>query len=602
MYSKIKQILGLLDRRTQFKLIIFSGARMFIGIVDVVGVLLIGLLLAKSVNNLGTSPTSSNLKLSKYLGFLDSFTVIQLALIATAAFAVKSLLSSVLTKYMLNNFAVIEVDLASNTFRYLLNNMAWTIKHYSKSDVNYLLTTAISSTIQMLSAYVVVISEFFFLILIFFSFAVIDLKITLFIIIYFSFIAFMLHGYLGRRFKESGIRSVGGSVGATTVIYDTIQSYREVISLKRESYFLNKFKKHKFDVSRASFDIQFLNTLPRYIVETSLLFGALGIIYFSLRTGDLEQSAQTIGIFLTGSMKIMTSLMPLQTFFAHFKNQIEISKKFLDFEEITKITAISENKIDSNAKDKATDSPIGINVRNLDFNYGDPNVPVLKDINLSIEPGRTVAIIGPSGSGKSTLADLIIGITKPESGTIEYFTEANTSLDRDRLTFGYVPQSPGKIYGTIKENIAFGVNSEEINLDSLKYAIEISHMSEVVDSLEHGFETHTGEQSDDLSGGQMQRIGLARALYVRPNLLVLDEATSALDVETEAAVSQSLESLHGNCTVVVIAHRLSTVKNADTVFVMNDGEIVAQGKFDELAQSNEMVARYVQLSNLEITK
>ena len=599
MYLKIKQILGLLDRRTQIKLILFSLIRMFIGVIDVVGVLLVGILLAKSVSTISNT-ASTNGTLTKYLNFLQGYTVIQIALVATFLFTSKSVLSGLLTRIMLNNFADIEVKLATNTFNFLLDNMSWTIKKYSKADVNYLLTTSITSTIQMLSAFVVVISEFFFLILIFVSFSIIDFKVTVFIVIYFSLIAFTLHGFLGKRFKAAGIRSVGGSVGATTIVYDTIQSFREVISLKREGYFLNKFKNHKYNVSKASFDIEFLNSLPRYIVESSLLFGALGIIYFSLKVGDLQKSAQTIGVFLTGSMKIMTSLMPLQTFFAHFKNQVEISKKFLDFEKDTKVNLFSYGDEIQTLTKPTHHKPVGVKVESLNFNYGDPQLPVIKNLNLDIKPGSTIAIIGPSGSGKSTLADLIIGINKPVTGNINYYSNQDSQLKREEVSFGYVPQNPGRIYGTIKENIAFGVDENQIDLDALSYAIEISQLAEVVKPLELGFDTHTGEQSDDLSGGQMQRIGLARAIYVKPNILVLDEATSALDVETEAAVSASLESLKGQCTVIVIAHRLSTVKNADTVFVMSEGQVVAAGKFAELAQSNEMVAKYVALSNLDV--
>jgi ATP-binding cassette subfamily C protein len=497
---------------------------------------------------------------------------------------------------MLDDFAQIEVDLAGKAFQYMLKNISWTIKTYSKSDINYLLKTSTSSAIQMLAAYVVIVSEFFFLSAMFISFFIIDAQITMFIIVYFALIAVFLHNYLGKRFKAAGIKSVTNEVNATTVIFDTMQSYREVIALKREAFFLEKFKNHKFNVAKASFDIQFFSALPRYIVESSLLLGALGIISISLRSGNIQQSAESIGIFLTGSMKIMTSLLPLQTYFAQFKNQIEISQKFLDFEEQTKYSRDTNKSNQDFVKSILVNEPVGIEIKNLEFNYGEIANPVLKNINLKIEPGQLVAFIGPSGSGKSTLADLIIGISEPNSGEIDYFTKSSSSITRDNIGFGYVPQNPGRIYGTIKENIGFGL--DEIQDDLLAQAIDGAQLSDVVNNLESGFEFHTGEQSDDLSGGQMQRIGLARALYSKPNILLLDEATSALDVEIEAAVSKSLEKLRGSCTIVVIAHRLSTVKNADVVFVVDEGKILAHGKFAELVKTNDLVARFVELSNL----
>ena len=140
----------------------------------------------------------------------------------------------------------------------------------------------------MISAYVIVVSEFFFLITIFVSFLLIDAEITIFIVAYFAVIALFLHNYLGKRFKSAGIKSVTNEVSATTVIFDTVQSYREVISLKREKYFIDRFKFHKYNVAKASFDIQFFSAIPRYVVESSLLLGALGIISFSLRDGNIQ--------------------------------------------------------------------------------------------------------------------------------------------------------------------------------------------------------------------------------------------------------------------------------------------------------------------------
>ena len=596
MFSRIKLVLSLLDRRSQIKLLTYSFFRMIIGVVDIVGVLLIGLILARSVSSLGSSTTATKSKLSEYLAVFDNFTLFEIAAFATTAFISKSIFSAFLTKIMLDDFAQIEVELAGKAFQYMLKNISWTIKTYSKSDINYLLKTSTSSAIQMLAAYVVIVSEFFFLSAMFISFFIIDAQITMFIIVYFALIAVFLHNYLGKRFKAAGIKSVTNEVNATTVIFDTMQSYREVIALKREAFFLEKFKNHKFNVAKASFDIQFFSALPRYIVESSLLLGALGIISISLRSGNIQQSAESIGIFLTGSMKIMTSLLPLQTYFAQFKNQIEISQKFLDFEEQTKHSRDTNKSNQDFVKSILVNEPVGIEIKNLEFNYGEIANPVLKNINLKIEPGQFVAFIGPSGSGKSTLADLIIGINEPNSGEIDYFTKSSSSIKRDNIGFGYVPQNPGRIYGTIKENIGFGL--DEIQDDLLAQAIDGAHLSDVVNNLESGFEFHTGEQSDDLSGGQMQRIGLARALYSKPNILLLDEATSALDVEIEAAVSKSLEKLRGSCTIVVIAHRLSTVKNADVVFVVHEGKILAHGKFAELVKTNDLVARFVELSNL----
>jgi ABC-type multidrug transport system fused ATPase/permease subunit len=577
----------------------FATVRVLLGVLDVVGVLLIGGLLAKSVNSYNSGSIDATSSASKLLAVLNNFSLLEIALLAASAFILKSLSSALLTKVMYKTFAETEAKLATEAFDYLLMNMSSSVRKYSKSDMHFLLTSSVSATMEILATFVVIISEIFFLSIMLISFSIINLTATIFTIIYFLLISILLHFYLGKRFTSAGEVSSKSAILTSTVIYNTIESFREVLTLNREQHFLSKFKKPKFESSQASFEVQYLMNLPRYIVESALLLGALGIIFISFKANNIEQSAQSIGIFLTGAMRIMASLLPLQNNFAFSKNQAARAEKFLEFDSTTRFKEYQQNKTGNSGFTEKHSKSVGVTVDNLKFSYGNSLPLVIKDVSLRIEPGQFVAIIGPSGAGKSSLADLLVGIFKPLSGRIQYFDELGILVTTDDFQFGYVPQNPGSIYGSIKDNIAFGVEALNVNQLDLVESIKMANLKAVIDDLEDGVETHLGEQSNALSGGQMQRIGLARAIYVKPNFLVLDEATSALDVETEAAVSTSLEDLRGKCTVVVIAHRLTTVQNADVVFVMNEGEVVAQGKFSDLAKSSEMVAKYVALSNLK---
>jgi ATP-binding cassette subfamily C protein len=256
---------------------------------------------------------------------------------------------------------------------------------------------------------------------------------------------------------------------------------------------------------------------------------------------------------------------------------------------------VNELNIDTSLKETKNDlEPIEISLREVSYRYEGSEIPAVNTVSIEVPAGHTVAFIGASGSGKSTLADLIVGLLEPTSGTVVITNHANRNI-------GYVPQSPGIISGTISQNVTLNINNKLIDQERLDTALSLSHLAELVSTLENGVNTELGAQSDGLSGGQLQRIGLARAIYSNPGLLVLDEATSALDAETEAAVSDSLRTLHGKCTTIVIAHRLLTVQNADTVFVFEKGEVVASGKFAELVETSDIVARFVELSKLEIT-
>ncbi len=211
-----------------------------------------------------------------------------------------------------------------------------------------------------------------------------------------------------------------------------------------------------------------------------------------------------------------------------------------------------------------------------------------------------MAVIGPSGAGKTTLVDLILGLIVPDTGSV-----AIGGIDPTRLRaefpglISYVPQKPGLMSGTIAENIALGVPDEEIDHDRLTEVIESAFLREFLATLPDGVNTSVGKQVDSLSGGQIQRIGVARALYSRPRLLILDEATSGLDAASEEFVSASLRKLHGEVTVIVIAHRLSTVQHSDVVHVLEGGRIVASGDFKKVKATVPMVAEYVKLMSFE---
>jgi ATP-binding cassette, subfamily B, bacterial PglK len=238
--------------------------------------------------------------------------------------------------------------------------------------------------------------------------------------------------------------------------------------------------------------------------------------------------------------------------------------------------------------------PVGVELSDVGYAYPEkPDASILSGITLSIEPGQMVAFIGPSGAGKTTLASLVLGLLAPTHGTVKI----NGSAPRD-----FVEANPGKISlvqqttslisGTIAENIALGYAPAEIDSDRLMSAINGSELAPWVQGLAEGLSTQVDTGS--MSGGQLQRIGLARALYTQPSLLVLDEPTSSLDADTESKVSASLSALRGQVTQIAIAHRLTTIEHADVVYLIENGKISASGSFAELRKSSPTVARQVE--------
>jgi ABC-type multidrug transport system fused ATPase/permease subunit len=209
----------------------------------------------------------------------------------------------------------------------------------------------------------------------------------------------------------------------------------------------------------------------------------------------------------------------------------------------------------------------------------------LDDVNLEINTGEIVALVGPSGAGKTTLVDCLLGILDPDKGKVLISNEPPLyAISKWPGSIAYVPQDVVVINGTIKENVAMGYPSSSYADESIWNALNVAHLDEYVNSLPDGLNSSVGDRGTKMSGGQRQRLGIARALFTKPHLLVLDEATSALDGETETRISDSIQQLRGTVTVVIIAHRLSTVKNADKVVYLKEGRVMAQGNFNEVRE------------------
>jgi ATP-binding cassette subfamily C protein len=242
------------------------------------------------------------------------------------------------------------------------------------------------------------------------------------------------------------------------------------------------------------------------------------------------------------------------------------------------------------------EAPLGVSVRDVDFSFKGMDRNTLSKISLDIPAGKQAAFIGLSGAGKSTLADLLLGLLEPTSGKILVGHMKPTDLIELRPgLLGYVPQKPGMVAGTIAENIALGYHPGDIDVVKLEKAISDAHLLEFISSLPDGVHTNIGKGKDQLSGGQLQRIGLARALYTQPKLLLMDEATSALDAESENEINRALDEMRGQVTVILIAHRLNTIQRSDVVFLLNNGQIEDSGTFTSLLQTNETVKKLAKL-------
>lgn len=362
-------------------------------------------------------------------------------------------------------------------------------------------------------------------------------------------------------------------------INQSLGGIKELKILQREEYFIDSYKTNYKKLIWGARVNELISALPKYIVETVAMVGLVFAIIIKLLFGHgaLETFIPQIAVFAVAAFRLLPSVGRVNAYI----NSIMYNKASLDmiYDDLKEIDSEPVQKAEWQGEKENWIFTKGVIVEHVTYHYPDSDVEVLHDISLEIPKGKTVALIGPSGAGKTTLADIILGLLPPVSGVVrmdQHNVYENLRSWREKL--GYIPQSIYLSDDTIRNNVAFGIYEVQIDDNAIWKALEKAQLKEFVQGLENGLDTYVGDRGVRLSGGQRQRIGIARALYHDPEILVLDEATSALDSSTEQAVMESIESLQGLKTMIIIAHRLTTIKNADLVYEVSGGNVTLRDK------------------------
>ncbi len=360
-------------------------------------------------------------------------------------------------------------------------------------------------------------------------------------------------------------------------------------------FFLSRFTTARLTIARADRRMMFLSDLPRHVMELIFILGLAGLVATLFATNPTDAALGMVALFAAAGYRTLPSVVRLIATFGIMRSSDPVV--------IDVVRDVMAARLLSSASDRKPDpTPINdeLSVEGVSFTYPDGDQPVLDGVSIALKKGTSLALVGGSGAGKSTLVDLILGMNTPTEGSIKV---DGASIEDDlpawRAGIGLVPQEVWFTDGTLRENITFGVEAEDVDPDALRAAVTQADLDEFVDSLPDGLETGMGERGARLSGGQRQRIGIARALYARPQLLVLDEATSALDNITERRVTETIQRLSGSISMIVVAHRLSTVRMCDQLVLLRHGKVAAVGTFDEVARNDQEFARMVELGSLQ---
>jgi len=368
-------------------------------------------------------------------------------------------------------------------------------------------------------------------------------------------------------------------------MYQGFGGVKDVKLLGREHNFLTQYQFHNAIGIRVTGSQAILQQLPRLWLEL-LAVVALALLVLSMlgQGSSAEMIVPTLALFAGAAFRLMPAVVRMLSGMQGLR--FNLPSVNLLYEEV-KLILFEPNKgsvLDTAPIEFKTD----IRLMSIKYSYPSAQNPALSDISINIQKGKSIGFIGPSGSGKSTLVDIILGLLPPELGKVEVDGhDIQENLRGWQNQIGYVPQSIYLTDDTLKRNVAFGLSNEVIDEAAIQRAIKDAQLEEFVNSLPKGLETVVGERGVRLSGGQRQRIGIARALYHNPDVLVLDEATSALDTDTEEGVMQAVTALKGSKTILIVAHRLSTVEHCDRIFRLENGRVMAEGLPKEMLLDNQ---------------
>lgn len=404
-------------------------------------------------------------------------------------------------------------------------------------------------------------------------------------IIVLGFLAVFVGGFLliSRKYsRRLGFENQGYQGKIFQWMNQALGGIKEIKILEREAYFTDEFRKYWKKYARGLRIARTISILPKYTVEAVSMAGLLIAVIVKLLFGEADSVyfISQLAAFAVAAMRLMPSVGRINE---HASNMLyALPSVELVYHDLVGIEGLSAGNRQERNRDWRLQREI--QVQGVSYHYPDTEELVLDDVSLAVKKGTTVAFIGSTGSGKTTMVDIILGLLTPVKGVV---IADDINVHEQAQTFhaqvGYIPQTIYLSDDSIRNNIAFGVREEQIDEEAVREAVEKAQLREFIDSLPHGLDTIVGDRGVRLSGGQRQRIGIARALYHDPEILVLDEATSALDNETESAVMEAIEHLQGMKTMIIIAHRLTTIRNVDVIYEVSDGKVEMKRKDEVFA-------------------
>lgn len=599
----VMEVVGLLPPRSRRHLVLYVAASFVAAVLDVVGVAAV----LPLVQVLAGGSLSEG-----YLGALHAllgtpdrtwFTVI-LGTIIIGAFLLKTILV-LLIRWFGGKFTMsLEVALQEKLLAAYMNEPY--ARHRTRNTAEIVRTTgaAASATFnKILGGVLTLLAEgLSVLVLLTFLLALMPIP-TLAAIGYFSLSMFVIDRVLAPINHRTSSEFMLHAFHASQALLESTQGFREVRMHNAEAEFVNRFAIANRLTADAGRKAGFASTVPKYVLELMAVIGIALVVGILSISSPGPQTIGALALFAAAAVKMLPAAVRLTATVGTMRSGVEGARITLNaLEDFVNLEGDGSARRQTQAPSPSDRVPETIELDDVTFKFSDAADATIEHVSLTIPPGSSLALCGSSGSGKTTLVDLILGLQTPTIGTVSYGGLQVADLGAAwRAQVGYIPQDVYLLDDSLSANVAFGLPAAERNIARIHECLTMCQLDDLLATMPEGVETRVGERGTRLSGGQRQRLGIARALYHDPAVLVMDEATSALDNETEDQIVQTIEKLSGDRTVIMVAHRLSTVRDVDMLVFMEGGRISTQGTFLEVRDQNPRFAQLVRLGDLSNT-
>jgi ATP-binding cassette subfamily C protein len=586
LIKQVRRTFALLDPKNQKKFLLLTFIQMGLGFLDLLAILIVGLFSYAGSAYLGISVLPENLK--RYLNLLGfpvndlGRTLIYLISIAVVLMVSKSILALLILKRTFHFLANRSAEISEQIGMRFMHSSYRVINGVSSQEATYAAARGLHIG-ETLGGFTVIVSEITMLVLLSGFIIIADPLLAVTLLIYFVSLYLLSQRKLGAWMRNNSVVFTDATVKGDQTFQDGIALYKELFISNKLSFVVARFAKLRWKVADSTANMQLIGLIPKLSFESALIIGTCLVGIQQVFVGSAESAIATLIMFLTAGSRILPSLLRLQSATISIQSvsggadtAFNLIKSMSDDEAKTggSRTCIKPSEL--------TFRP-SVEINDLNFSYKSQGSFTIEDLSLSVPTGSSLAIVGRTGSGKSTLVDLILGILEPTSGSVKISgVDPFSAIGTWPGSIGYVPQVVAFVNGNVRENVAIGIESSDFSDDSIWDCLRMAQLESLFKESPTGLDTLIGERGIRLSGGQRQRLGIARALYSKPELLILDEATSALDAETEKAVAETIHNLVHKVTLVVIAHRIATVQELDQVIYLEAGQIIAKGSFEEV--------------------